>query len=337
MSRASQVYQPNRMDQPAILWTHVYGTGRGVLSLFSGVRLEPGSKRLESIKQAYFVWPSEQERARVWIEHEAAVGRETYHCAHLLTARRRVKANAAPVFALWVDADDAEVIAGPFEPTAVIESSPGRTQLYCRLDQAIEPELAEGLNRRWAAAIGADKSGWDVTQLLRLPGTPNFKYADVPLVRILGLKDERHDPAELDRLLPPLPREETKATKSPRPEGAEPTPDLTQLSRKMRTLVRHGNRSQYPSRSEADIAACVAMFGAGYSEAQVWAVMTDPANRISEKFLEKNHHGERYLALTIGKARAVAGSSRARRRGVVRLGPPRAGAGVIREVVIRLG
>lgn len=52
------------------------------------------------------------------------------------------------------------------------------------------------------------------------------------------------------------------------------------------------------------MAACVAMFGAGYSEAEVWAVMTDQTNGISEKFFEKGRGGERYLALTIGKAEA---------------------------------
>ena len=77
---------------------------------------------------------------------------------------------------------------------------------------------------------------------------------------------------------------------------------------------------EYRSRSNADMAVCVAMFGAGYSETQVWAVMTDPANGISEKFLEKGRDGGRYLALTIGKAasraqasRILVGKSKARR------------------------
>jgi hypothetical protein len=51
------------------------------------------------------------------------------------------------------------------------------------------------------------------------------------------------------------------------------------------------------------------MFGAGYAEAEAWALMTDPANGISEKFLEKGRHGEAYLGLTIGKARSCAQTS----------------------------
>ena len=68
--------------------------------------------------------------------------------------------------------------------------------------------------------------------------------------------------------------------------------------------------SPYRSRSEADFAVCLAMFGAGYEEAEIRAVMTDPANGISEKTLEKGRHAERYLVLTIGKARAISGVRR---------------------------
>lgn len=77
----------------------------------------------------------------------------------------------------------------------------------------------------------------------------------------------------------------------------------------MRDLILQGNRGQYKSRSEADMAVCVAMFGAGFEEAEVWAVMMNPSNGISEKYHERERGGERYLALTIGKAAALAQAS----------------------------
>lgn len=170
------------------------------------------------------------------------------------------------------------------------------------------------MNRRLASAMGGDRSGWDLTQLLRPPGTPNFKYAGAPLVRILELEDACYEPAELEGLLPPLPPEEPReATRSPRPEQVGPDPDLSLLSWRMQDLIRHGNRGEYESRSEADMAACVAMFGAGFSEADVWAAMTEPTNGVSGKFFEKGRDGERYLSLTIGKAQARADSSPRRR------------------------
>jgi len=68
----------------------------------------------------------------------------------------------------------------------------------------------------------------------------------------------------------------------------------------------------YASRSEADFAACLGMFAAGFGEAEVWADMTDPTHGISEKFHEKRWGGERYLSLTIGKAAAKSRASRLR-------------------------
>ena len=110
------------------------------------------------------------------------------------------------------------------------------------------------------------------------------------------------EPQEAPRVTPPV--------------NMGPQPSLSRLSRRMQDLIRHGNRGEYGSRSEADFAACLAMFGAGYAESEVGAVMTDPANGNSEKFFEKGSQGGRYLALTIGKARAAAVAS-SRRRGRV--------------------
>jgi hypothetical protein len=91
--------------------------------------------------------------------------------------------------------------------------------------------------------------------------------------------------------------------------GHPPPPPTSPDSRRGRALVRLENAGAgrpYPSRSEADFAVCLAMFGAGYEEGEVWAVMTDPANGISERILEKGRHAEGYLALTIGKAKSIA-------------------------------
>jgi len=314
------------------LWRHIYGEQVGVVGLFSGIRPEPGSKRLESTRQAYFAWPAEEERARAWMVREAAAHRETYHCGHLLTDRRRTKENAAPLSALYVDGDGAKVQPGMPTPTAVVESSPGREQFYWGLSCPVAPEFGERLNQRLALVMEADRSGWDLTQLLRPPGTHNHKYADAPLVRVLELIDERQSPDDLDRLLL-LPKEEPKGAGSHRPEKVGPAPNLSRLPLRMQNLIYSGNRGEYPCRSRADMAACVAMFAAGYSEAEVWAAMSDPANGISEKFLEKGRHGERYLALTIGKARVRAQASP--RVGALRLGRGKVYAR--REGVIRRG
>lgn len=295
------------------LWEGLYGDGKvgGYLGLFCAKRAAPGSGRLVDARSAYFEYPRRAGEAEAWCLRRSEEGREAYFCAHLLTARRRTKGHAAPVLALWADADGslppADARVPP--PTAVVESSPGRRHLFWRLGRPLPPPAAEDLNRRLSHAIGADRSGWDLGQLLRPPGTRNHKYRPPPTVRLLGLSDDRYDPRELERALPPTERRAT--WRSPRPGGPGPSPDLTRLSRRMRALISRGNRAAggpYPSRSEADFAVCLAMFAAGYPEAEVWAVMTDPANGISEKYHEKGRHGDAYLALTAGRARAVLGN-----------------------------
>jgi hypothetical protein len=305
-----------------ILWGHLYGDVDGVLGLFSGARSASGSKRLDDARSAYFDYPAGVDGAQGWCSRQSRAGREVYFCAHLLVRRRRIKENAAPLLALYVDGDGAKPAVDMPVPTAVVESSPGREQFYFRLTEPVPPAFGERLKRRLTLAMVADDSGWDLTQLLRPPGTRNRKYPQVPAVRLIEINDLRYDPGELDRLLPPEPNDRPKSAvpRAHRPDNVGPAPELSSLSWRMRDLIRHGNSDDYRSRSEVDMAACVAMFGAGFEEAQVWAVMTDPTNGISEKYFEKGRQGERYLALTIGKAANTAwgetprsGRSKARR------------------------
>lgn len=216
------------------LWEHVFGDQRGILALFSGLRAKPGSKRLDQVRSAYFSYPHHAEEAGRWCSERSEEGREVYFCAHLLTAQRRIKANAAPLLSLYVDGDGAKVAAGLPDPTAVIESSPGREQFYFRLSQPVAPEIGERLNRRLALAMGADDSGWDLTQLLRPPGTRNHKYPEAPAVKLMDLAEHRHDPDELELVLPPASEDPPRVTRRvSRPSEASPASDLARLSPRM--------------------------------------------------------------------------------------------------------
>ena len=205
-------------------WEHIYGNSENgfddgspkYVCLFSGLRSpkrdwEPGEvnkERLKAIHEEYFQWPEEMEQAEKWLQKESQKGREVYHCAHLLTERKRKKENAAYVKTLFADGDGAVVSDSLPAPTLTVESSPNRDQYYWRLKSAISPEKAEELNQRLAYAMGADKSGWDLTQLLRPPGTSNHKYEGKPSVETKEILDKAYDPNELDKILPTLPREQ---------------------------------------------------------------------------------------------------------------------------------
>ncbi|MDP9365918.1 MAG: hypothetical protein M3Q10_17150, partial [Chloroflexota bacterium] len=188
----------------------IHGGGSGFLALFSGRRV-PGVRDLRDVRSEYHAYPDALPAAAAWLRAETRAGRETYAAAHLVRERSRRKAAAAPVRSLWSDVDDGQVDRAPVRPSLVVESSPGRFQAYWRLTRPIEPAAAEVLNKRLAFAIGADPSGFDLSQLLRVPGTLNHKYAGAPTVELVANDPAlAHDPDDLDRILPPLPAEKAK-------------------------------------------------------------------------------------------------------------------------------
>ncbi|MGI8551863.1 MAG: hypothetical protein ACR2PL_13925 [Dehalococcoidia bacterium] len=87
----------------------------------------------------------------------------------------------------------------------IVESSPGRWQCYFRLTEPVAPQEGEWLNRRLAIAMDTDRSDWDLTPLLCVPGTPNHKYEDRPLVNVLASNDLTYSPKNLAVLLPDAP------------------------------------------------------------------------------------------------------------------------------------
>ena len=80
------------------------------------------------------------------------------------------------------------------------------------------------------------------------------------------------------------------------------SPELSHLPSNVLDLIQNGNCGEHPDRWEDYMAVCVAMFRAGYNVAEVWMVMTDPANGISEKFFEEDgERAEAHLELIISE------------------------------------
>jgi len=200
-------------------WRHIFGEERGLLQVWT--KRVGGEIPKQTVVDSYFNYPKAAHEAALWALKKSEAGREVYFCTHLLSRPRRIKENAAPVLTLWGELDGVPVPNGELKPTAVAESSVGHYHVYWRLDSTIPPEKAEELNRRLAQKVGADPSGFDLTQILRVPGTTNFKYEDRPQVRVVEISDTSYSPRELDELLPNI--EEPGAEHDPE-EGEEEPP-----------------------------------------------------------------------------------------------------------------
>lgn len=104
-----------------------------------------------------------------------------------------------------LDAVNPEEIDEHLRPTIAWKSSEHRYQALWELEEPLRAHQLEEINRRLTYTLQADKSGWDLTQVLRIPGTMNYKYQ--PPEKGVLLWDD--GPVyKLDDLLPYLTEEE---------------------------------------------------------------------------------------------------------------------------------
>lgn len=127
--------------------------------------------------------------------------KDVWFCPHGFSKDRRLKPYAVPGNLLWADLDEADPRKCEIKPTIAIESSPGRFVGLWMVDE----KMTEETNRRLTYALGADVSGWDFTQVLRVPGTVNYKYTSLPKVRTLWIDGPEH---KLSKVLKWLPEED---------------------------------------------------------------------------------------------------------------------------------
>lgn len=92
---------------------------------------------------------------------------------------RRKKGGEADVVAVIalvadMDADTGKIGEMPFEPSFVIETSPGNSQQVVLFDKPMSPEDAKPLAVALQRATGADYGTADISHVWRVPGTLNW-------------------------------------------------------------------------------------------------------------------------------------------------------------------
>lgn len=108
-----------------------------------------------------------------------------YFCVNAFTKPRRKPDVAAKTPYAWADMDEAQPDIFSPKPTCVWQTSKGRHSGYWLFKKKNTREVSEAISRTLAYEAGADHSGWDFGQVLRIPGTTNHKYRDAPTVRVL--------------------------------------------------------------------------------------------------------------------------------------------------------
>lgn len=170
-----------------------------VTELWSGL---PGRFFCISTKSGSGKWkdnffePSEFGKIRQFLKDNS--DKDIYFCPHGFNRRVRQTAEAVLPDLLWADLDYSDPRKIVPKPTIAIESSPGR---YVGVWKINGP-MTDSLNRRLSYKVGADKGGWDITQVLRFPGTRNYKYKSQPKVRVLWDDGPKWTMKGIEKLLP---------------------------------------------------------------------------------------------------------------------------------------
>lgn len=152
---------------------------------FEEYQFDQVAKKVKSLRDDYNVW----------------------FCPHGFNRKRRRQKYAEPSAWFYADLDPVDPNTTPVKPSAALESSPGRYVGFWYMGKPITWEQ----NRAWTHLIGADKGGWDPTQVLRAPLSFNHKVEyNKPRVKTLWHNTR---PIKEKRIIPLLP--EVKEKKSP--------------------------------------------------------------------------------------------------------------------------
>lgn len=179
----------------------------------------------------FFEWPREANRVEAFIETYRH-SNDLYVCPQLLIRPKRRKDAIKCTPTAWSDLDECNPKELRVRPTVTVESSPGRFQAYWVFaDEEVPAFDAQDISRRIAyshADKGADKSGWDLTQVLRIPTTYNFKYAETGVPPVVNIIDVNNDTVKLEHLREQYPQVQQFAqlVDLPQPEEVEASTDV---------------------------------------------------------------------------------------------------------------
>lgn len=247
---------------------------------------------------------------------------EVFFGANQRRGRRGKKEDVALVVTLHVDIDrpfaeaNADLASFPVPPSAIVASGWGlHAYWFLREPFAIEStadiERIESLNRGLTHVLGGDEGTWDISRVLRVPGTVSHKRGGA-LVELRGLYPERrYDPSDLEEWGLDAPHAAPASFSNDEQDGdaALAKAEAADLPAKTWRLIT-GGHPDGSDRSKGDFAACCDLVRSGLSDDEIRAIFRQYP--IGSKYGEPGH-GDRYLALTIGKVRGAAGDDEAPR------------------------
>jgi hypothetical protein len=281
--------------------TAVIGAAQGWVCVGVGIRpyrTASGRIRFRSWVEGSVVWPNEADDvAALLLKYSGQL--DCYLCPNVMTGTHRAKWTSAAPREIHADVDDGRLDLDKVRAIpgacAVGSGSPGNGHVYVLLDRPVKHHQHEQLCQAQMAYFGAADSKVSDNDVLRVPGTYNFKptvdkLPPNPVTWQVRPSGARADPAELAALLgveltdqPPAPK-----AKSPSASGGRPPAGAIFLPMQPFEVLRYPDvqwalDKVTPDRSGDTMHIVGECVRAGLTEAHArWAVMQrqDLAHRL---------------------------------------------------------
>lgn len=172
---------------------YLFGESEGYLCIATSHKVRA------KFKQFYYEWPKQAPELATFLDLKTK-DHNVWFCVNLLSVSERLKINCLPGGLVWADLDYVDPTKINPPPSCILESSPKRYQAFWRLENDVPPDVAESFSKKIAYSTGADRSGWPLGKLLRVPHTRNFKYENPPEVSVTSALETRVPVAVFDEL-----------------------------------------------------------------------------------------------------------------------------------------
>lgn len=209
-------------------------------------------------------WPEDRDLVEARIASCIEDHEDVYFSVTRFASKGRRISDTLPSRWLFADLDKVDPVfldEEGLQPTIAWESSPGRFQSLWELDRTLRPETLARVNRALSYALGADRSGWDLTQVLRPPGTFNHKYSPKAHVELLWDSSKVYRPQALVKRIRKIEPEHTAGALVAVGGGVAAS-----------SLSRTKSRVKLPARARALLRTPAELVVVGERSAKLWEI-----------------------------------------------------------------
>lgn len=154
------------------------------------------TKKVDSDRPAwrdhFLQWPVSVQKVKALLRRFPDTKYHVYFCPNPFREPIRRREFVLGSSLLWADLDESHPQQCDPIPQIAWESSPGRFAALWILNKFHTALEIEPVNRGLTYHAKADKAGWDLTQVLRIPGLRNCKYPEKPRAQLLWMHNNEY-------------------------------------------------------------------------------------------------------------------------------------------------